>query len=235
MAQSAGDDLIAFLEMAHSNQKANVATFAKPYSLISRINDCFSVAGKHLINPQSMMAGILFLRCQYAYKTAAGLTLSGQIVETFVMMRSCLEYAGYALLVFDDPDLEEIFLNRHVGADQMKVQKEKFKIINVKAAISRYDSKLGENFQIFYERSVDFGGHPNPHATNSALIMERSDDAVTITPLALSTNSQAILHAMKSVAQVGLTALFIFQHIFSEKFKILGIQSEMAALRTESL
>jgi hypothetical protein len=41
------------------------------------------------------MAGVLFLRCQYTYKAAAGMALSGQVVETFVMMRSCLEYAGY--------------------------------------------------------------------------------------------------------------------------------------------
>jgi hypothetical protein len=40
---------------------------------------------------------------------------------------------------------------------------------------------------------------------------------------------------MKSVAQVGLMALFIFQHIFKAKFELLGINVEMNALRNENL
>jgi hypothetical protein len=39
---------------------------------------------------------------------------------------------------------------------------------------------------------------------------------------------------MKSVAQVGLTTLFIFQHIFKANFELLGINAEMNALRSEN-
>jgi len=41
--------------------------------------------------------------------------------------------------------------------------------------------------------------------------------------------------AMKSTAQVGLTALFIFQHIFKAKFEPLGIREEIDRLRGENL
>ena len=34
------------------------------------------------------------------------MSLSGQAVEAFVMARSCLEYAGYALAIFRNPALE---------------------------------------------------------------------------------------------------------------------------------
>jgi hypothetical protein len=88
------DNLLPFLELVASNQKANIAKFAGPYDLIRRVNICLSTAGKNLIHPKPVMAGVLFLRCQYSYKAAAGMALSGQVVETFVMMRSCLEYAG---------------------------------------------------------------------------------------------------------------------------------------------
>jgi len=39
---------------------------------------------------------------------------------------------------------------------------------------------------------------------------------------------------MKSVAQVGLAALFIFQHVFKAKFELLGIKAEMNRLRREN-
>ena len=41
------------------------------------------------------------------------MALAGQFSELFVLMRSCLEYAGYAILIFTSPHLEEVFLNRH--------------------------------------------------------------------------------------------------------------------------
>jgi hypothetical protein len=40
---------------------------------------------------------------------------------------------------------------------------------------------------------------------------------------------------MKSVAQIGLAGLFIFQHFFKAKFELLSIRAEMDKLRQEAL
>jgi hypothetical protein len=114
------DDLTRFLQVVNSNQIANFANFPEPYDLMRRVNDCFSTAGENLVDPKPVMTGPLFLRSQYAYKTTVGMALAGQAVEAFVMMRSCLEYAGYALLMFEDPAQEEVFLKRHFDDASMK-------------------------------------------------------------------------------------------------------------------
>jgi hypothetical protein len=202
---------------------------------MQRVNDCFSIAGKTLRNPEPVMTGVLFLRAQYAYKTAAGMALAGQAVEAFVMMRSCLEYSGYALAIFNDPTLQEVFSNRHVDDASMKAQKQKFTIGEVRVVIATFDGKLAELFRQFYDRTIDFGGHPNPHAVFSAMSLEKEGADHLIQTVSLSTDSTVLLHAMKSTAQVGLAALFIFQHIFKAKFEILGIRAEMDALRNASL
>jgi hypothetical protein len=229
------DNLIPFLELVASNQKANIANFPTAYNLIRRVNICLSIAGKNLVDPKPIMAGLLFLRCQYSYKAAAGMALSGQVVETFVMMRSCLEYAGYALVIFHDQTLESIFMSRHVSAQDMQVQKQKFRISEVKKVIASFDAKLANIFNNLYERSIDFGGHPNPHAAMSTV--EMPDDALnqSFMAVALSADAKVLLHAMKSVSQVGLTTLFIFQHIFKAKFELLGIRTEMDRLKRENL
>src|SRR6516165_1202714 len=100
------DNLIPFLELVAANQKANIANFPDPYQLIRRVNICLSKAGKNLINPKPVLAGLMLPCCEYAYKAAAGMALSGQVAEAFIMMRSCLEYAGYALTIFQDPTRE---------------------------------------------------------------------------------------------------------------------------------
>jgi hypothetical protein len=229
----APDNLVAFLDLVAANQKANIARFGPEFDVLRRVNLCLSTAGKHLVNPKPVIVGLLFLRCQYAFKAATGMAMSGQAAEAAQMMRSCLEYAGYALLIFADPNRENVFLGRHVNPNGMKLQKAEFQIAEVRKVIEAFDTKLAELFKLFYDRTIDFGGHPNPHGVLS--MVEMVDGENSFTALALTTDPKVLMHTMKSVAQVGLTVLYIFQHIFKEKFELLGIKHEMQKLRTENL
>jgi hypothetical protein len=77
------------------------------------------------------------------------MALGGQVVEAFVMMRSCLEYAGYALVMFANPASEDVFFSRHLGGATMKgVQKREFLICNVKDKIAAFDQKLRQRAYI---------------------------------------------------------------------------------------
>jgi hypothetical protein len=98
------------------------------------------------------MTGMLLLRCQYAFKTAAGMALGGQVVEVFAMLRSVLEYAGYCLTIYETPDLESVFIGRHTGTGAMKAQKEATKISSIRTAIARHDVKLAKSFDELYRR-----------------------------------------------------------------------------------
>jgi hypothetical protein len=226
---SSPDNLHVFLEVVGNNQRANAASYPADFSLIRRVNVCLS------INPQPLVCAVLFQRCQYAFKTAAALALAGQVVEAIVMMRSCLEYAGYALAIFKNPTLEPVFTNRHVSLADMIAQKSAFRISEIKEVIESFDGKLAELFQTFYDRAIDFGGHPNPHATFSTMQMPDPNPDNSVTMYAMVTDATNLRHAMKSVAQVGLTALFVFQHIWKAKFELLGIRAEMNQLRRENL
>lgn len=220
-----------FLETVHSNQKANRVNFSRWYQTIERMDDCFVQAGKHLINPKPLMTASLLLRCQYAFKTTAGLALAGQVVEAFVMQRSVLEYAGYCLTIYETPALEEVFLNRHIGKEEMTAQRKTFQIGPVRTSIGHNDAKLAEHFDLFYQRSIDFGAHPNPHGTLSATILDERDGETGLMTVALADDPELINFTLKSTAQVGLTALCVLQHVFKEKFELLGIRQEIDVLK----
>jgi hypothetical protein len=185
MTNWGADDLTRFLETVHQNQQGNRGRLAEPYSLIQRVNDCFVIAGKNLVDPKPLLAGLLFLRSQYAYKAAAGMVLAGQVVEAFAMMRLCLEYAGYALTIFGKPadstapTPQEIFLNRHVDDDSMKAQKEEFKMANIRATIDKFDPALSCIFKTLYDRTIDFGAHPNPYAALNMMKIENPQPDVS--------------------------------------------------------
>ncbi len=215
--------------------KGKYSKLSRPNDLLRRVNVCLATAGQNMTNPKPVMCGVLFQRCQYAYKAAAGMALSGQAVEAFVMLRSCLEYAGYPLAIFKDPNLEIVFSNRHVSPADMAAQKQAFRISEIKKIIETFDPALAKVFNDLYDRSIDFGGHPNPHTTFSAMRMDDDLPSNSFVTLALVTDPKTLQHAMKSVTQAGLAALFIFQHIFMAKFELLGIRAEMDRLRQQNL
>lgn len=236
------NSLDRFLEVLPKNQLANRARFPDQYQIIQQIDHCFVTAGKHLSYLKPVLVGPLFLRSQYAFKTAAGMTLAGQVAESFVMTRSCLEYAGYALAIFADqhlagvPTREEVFVNRNVDDESLKAQKAEFQVSRIRAIILNYDQKLAENFKLLYDRSIEYGGHPNPYGVLTAMKMETKDDQLTsITTLALTDDPTITMFAMQNVAQVGLTSLCIFQILCEAKFELLGIRAEMDALKRKGL
>ena len=51
-------------------------------------------------------------------------------------------------------------------------------------------------------------------------------------PIYLHADEATVLHALKTVAQVGVCGLHLFQHVFPERFSILGIRQKLIELRT---
>jgi hypothetical protein len=224
-----------FFDTLRSAQQANRAKFPVWYDLIERTDRCFVRAGKNLVKLQSPMTGAFLLRCQYAFKTAAGMALAGQVVEAFVMPRSVLEYAGYALLICKTPSLEGVFLGRHTSEKAKKTQKEAFKIGTVNVAVRRCDRMLADIFVENYERSIDFGGHPNPNAAFSASVLDERNGESGMTVLPMVTEPKIVIFGLKCTAQVGLTALCVLQYVFKEKFELLGINQEIDALKNAGM
>jgi hypothetical protein len=170
------------------------------------------------------------------------MSIAGQVAESFVMARSCLEYAGYALAIFADPRLEgtpnreELFVNRNVDDESLKAQRAEFQVGKIRGMIANFDEKLAANFKLLYDRSIDYGGHPNPYGLLTGIKMETKDEQLTaITTLALTDDPLITIFAMKTVAQVGLTSLCIFQHMCKAKFEVLGIRTVMDALKKVGL
>jgi hypothetical protein len=194
-----------------------------------RAGENLNYSEENLLYPKTAttITGNLLLRCQYAFRVAAGLALAGQVVEAFVMQRSVLEYAGYCLTIYETPALEEVFLSRHIGKEERSVQRKAFQFGPVRTSIDRNDAKLAEHFAELYKQSIDFGGHPNPCALVSAI--DFNDPGWTNLPF--SDEREPVEFALKSAAQVGLTALCILQHVFKEKFELLGIRQEIDALK----
>jgi hypothetical protein len=75
-----------------------------------------------------------------------------------------------------------------VSDADMQAQKQSFRASEVKTVIKSFDQKLETIFSELYERSIDFGGHPNPHGTFSTVTIETKGPDAFISTAALITD-----------------------------------------------
>lgn len=224
-----------FLNQSRNNQFVTFAKLRTEYTLLSEIDDAFLKVGENLINPRNPLTANMFYRSHSAYRSGCGTSMAGQVPETFVLLRSCLEYAAHGLYIFKNPELGITWLDRHQDAVAMRAMKKAFMAINVQAVVASVDVRLGEVYQTLYDRAIDFGGHPNVMGVAGNMAMDEQTDRIMIKHLYLHEVDDALLMTLKSVAQVGTTSLHIFQHAFQERFMLLGVREMLILLRTKNL
>lgn len=103
----------------------------------------------------------MLLRTHSAYRAATLLAASGMPTDAYPTIRSILETAGYALLIYLHQKLGETWLRRDDGAAQKKAVRSAFTPRAIKDALTQVDRGLLRIFDELYEYAIDFGAHPN--------------------------------------------------------------------------
>ena len=194
------DALTEFLETAHQNRFATFANKKAEYQRLSQIDECYTRIGSEWISPTNLVTALLFFRCHAAFRATCEHAMSGQVIDTFVSIRNLIETAGYALRIFRDPGKDEIWLRRHDDEASMKAAKSEFTIANVRKSI-RAANRLGEDvFRMLYERSIDFGGHPNERSITGSMSHVKEESRSNYQLLLLQGDGLPLDHALKSTA-----------------------------------
>ena len=236
LPQGWGDDKLSeFLWLARNNQLVTFALKRSEYGKLREIDAAFVQIGENLLNPKNLLSANMLYRSHSAYRAACGTSMAGQAPETYVLLRSCLEFAGYGLFIFKSPELGITWLNRHDGPDATRAMKRAFQAVNVQKVVESADARLGEIYRTLYERAIDFGGHPNVMSVTGNMTMNECDGRVEMNHLYLHGDDDALLMALKTTAQVGITSLHVLQHVFQERFMLLGLHEKLAQIQQMGL
>lgn len=225
------DSLTDFIETAYRNRWATFVNKEDWFLRLARLDGCFMRIVTDWVNPQDMIAPLLFLRSHSAYRAACEHALAGQAAETYPQIRTSIEYAAYALHINRNPALAEVWLKRHDGVDAMRAVKNEFTVAKVRATIEEANRDAAGVFDLLYQRSVDFGGHPNERAITGNLTIIDLGDRKLFEQIYLHGQGPAFDQALKSTAQTGVCVLEIFQAIFAARFELLGVRAELLELR----
>jgi hypothetical protein len=182
-----------------------------------------------------MLSATLLFRSHAAYRAGCGTAMAGQAPETFTQLRSCLEYAGYALHIFKTPEVGLTWLSRHDDIKSLAAVRREFQAVKIEQVVASVDPSLGRIYSQLYQTAIDFGGHPNERGVTSNMQMKDADDVRHVMHLYLHGDGIQLQHALKLTAQTGLCSLHILQHIFAERFALIGLRDRLMQLQTSGL
>ena len=228
-----GDDSLSeFIDLARDNEYATFVRMKGEYSVLLQVDDVYAEIAQNLDNNSNLVESMLLLRAHSAYRAGCRLAMSGQLVESFPVLRTCLESALYAIHMYHT-GCHQTWLRRNDDDDSLRRCKNDFRHSNVMDSLSSIDPALHGTVQLLYERTIDFGAHPNQMATTSSLRIDVLEDAKQYSQVYLDVSPVHIAHALKTCVQVGLGALCVSRHIFRHRFDILGITQSLDLLRSQ--
>jgi hypothetical protein len=111
--------------------------------------------------------------------------------------------------------------------------KKEFTITGLKKVLETVDADAGGLWSKLYEKSIDYGAHPNPSALISALKKQEHEKGVRWEVSYLTKEPEVIRGTMKSVAQTGVVSLMVFRNVFPKRFKELGITDSFQRLQQD--
>jgi hypothetical protein len=227
-----GDDpLSSFMSDAFRNLLATFVQKPQEYGRINAVAKCFAALSGNLGDNPEVLPSLFLTRAHSAFLGACRMSVSGQVTETFPLLRSCLEYSLYALHVSGNLNLAEMWIQRHVDEVSMKKCKKSFMHSSVIQTLEKKDAPLRRVISRLYEETIDFGAHPNERALSSNLRMHEYEGMEIFRLTYLQGNSSALAHALLFTAQTGLGALLVFEHVFRDRMGSLGVDVQLEQLR----
>lgn len=230
-----GDDKPSvFFDLARDNAFGSFVHLPGHYSKLVAVDSAFLLISENLLNPEDVSAPFFLMKSHSSFRAAAWMAMTGQSPEAFMVMRGCIESALYGLYLNRNEDSFKTYMNRHDDDAARKAVRAEFTIGRMWKCLKSVDGKLQVDVENVYEKTIDFGAHPNVAALVAATSMLKGNERVQFKLAYLTAERDVIGGTMKSAAQAGVVALSIFRHVFKERYDLLGLTDKLPGLR-ESL
>jgi len=219
----AADEITKYLDTARNNSFATFDNLRPEYQKLSEIDGVFRKLNENLQKSKDWFAGFFLLRSHSSYLTAVSLGMSGQVPEAYAILRLSLENALYGFYLSKNDASRETWLRRHDSEDNMKKVRSEFKVRTLINTLEAEDNAQVKVVKTLYDRTIDYGAHPNERALTQTLHITEGDDHIEIKSNYLTGDDPSLHLCLKTTAQIGVCVLDVFRLIFKERFDLLGL------------
>jgi hypothetical protein len=213
-----GSSLGQFFETLFSNSLASYDNLRNERARLEAINKVFDDLIEDFVDPEHHLPALLIIRAIGAYRLAALLSMTVPI-DAHTVMRSCLEYAGYAHLIKVRPELGKLWLLREDSDHSRDKVRNTFSAATIKKTLKAANAEIGKRYQDLYEYTISNGAHPNELALTNSLLVTEHPGQTRFTVIILPNEGQALRESMGTCAWIGPTVLEICSLILPTRFK----------------
>lgn len=225
------DVLTDFLQTAEDNSIARFANRPEDFALLTEVDEIFRLIIDNLDNTPEWFEAFFLLRSHSAYLATVRLAASGQATESYATSRQCLEFALYGFYLFRHKNLQEVWLSRTESDAARDKVRWIFKSKDMFAQLNTDDPKHGKAAKELYERTIDFGAHPNEQALTTTMKVVHEDKKRIMQAVYMHSDDNQTQVALKTAAQVGVTSICIFRNVFKHRYDIIGVTDKLDAIK----
>jgi hypothetical protein len=131
----AEDHLSEFLQASFKHILASFVHKKRKFNLLLKVDEVYRGLGGNLDNFEDPFAPTFLHRSHSSFIASCRLSMSGQVAETFPQLRTCLEYALYALHMNKNPSLSKVWVRRHMNKESRKESRQSFSHGNVNKSL----------------------------------------------------------------------------------------------------
>ena len=228
-----GDDpLTSFFDEGRKHSFASHHRLKGEFERLRVIDSAFVAVFDQWLDPENTLVAPLAIRAHSAFRAAAQLSLAGQLPEAYMVMRGCIEHALYGNYIDLHRDAWNVWSKRGDDEAARKLCVRTFSGRNLFDSLRARDHRLGEIAGQLYERTIDFGAHPNELGVGSTMdFEERPDGGISFAYTYLSGDGMPLRLCLKSLAQTGLIVLDILCLIFPKRFAHLKIPQQVLPVK----
>ncbi len=228
------DEVSNFFEVAQRNAYGSFVQLRAPFAKLIAIDTFYRKLIDNLDHANEWFATFFVLRAHSSFLAASRLAVSGQLPETYMILRGTLENALYGFYIARHPELREIWLRRHDDAESLRAVKQQFQIRMIFEQLTLANVRIGDVAKTLYDFTIDSGAHPNEQALMQVLNMKRANGNILFEVRYLTSGEETAFGAcFKTTAQVGVCGLDIFGIVFRERFQILGLTQDLDTLKKD--
>jgi hypothetical protein len=234
------DRLTSFLDQAHTNNLAFFESDSAEAKLLITINQLYLDAIEALPDiaaeetDRDITKRLFLLMAHGLFLAAARTATSGQLSETYVLIRACVERGLYVHYLANTPEAYEAWWRRH---DSEAAWKECRKQLQVSRMFDRLKADSKSTYELLtalYHDAIDQGAHPNVIDTFSNVSTWRQGDEAQFGRKYLHYGSPEAREAVAKCGAAGVASLLVFALIFAGPFGAAGISDRLSKLRNEA-
>ena len=228
------DPLSLFFKDAEYNERANALNFLKTYELLGQVHALFQKFEEVIEKDnrdELLVPRILMVRVHYSFLAGIRLAMSGQVSESFPILRSVVEYAWYALHIAKDPGTKrsKIWLCRDDDAEAKTRCRNEFTVRKVRQTHEEQEAAGARELHKVYETLIDCGAHPNQLSVMMGLVKTEETDNQGTYDVGIF-QWKPVPFGLRMAVETAIGALKTFQLVFPERFTIAGLDLEIEKL-----